>query len=388
MSFATSAPVHSQAVYQSQPDSRVRLLLHDLHEYLPYSLPFYRRLQFHLSHPNPPYAQTFHSPAAAHRTGQPLSREDDWLHHELRQDLNARPAPWLAAHIDLSRAGETQIWVFANWECPRDTTPNQDPGAGEIEARRVVLQQLFETIYNAHCPQMPATPPEAWNLVKRRNMNNLPFSRTRVLFGACHALVRLLIPQAAITRVDAPYLKYLFPQNCYNSPPRAEQDCQTDAREIELPAGYRYGELQEDHLTIVLDRSHIPRSIKTLASLLGIGLFHTSQASPVSWGFLGVDGSLTSLHTEPEHRGKSLAVLLARELFRQQGEFFRTKAGGRQPARGALEVPWAHADVSRSNMRSRRVMEKVGGSVSWEDWWVEVELEQVVGKDGCWRPLE
>jgi hypothetical protein len=382
-------------------EQKIHHLLRALHTYLPYSLPLYRRLQFHLSHPNPPFAQVFDAFSAL----SPLSTErlstEQWLSVVSKQASPTEQIPWICSHIDLSAAGQTQVWVFANWEHPeihtRDATPQ------DVEARRHLLQALFETIYDRDTPLIPVAGPKSLLKVKKIGREDVSFSRTRVLFGAMNLHVRALIPQGTgerlddgtlhylfpganvITHVDKPYMKYLFPTrsvNLHQPPPEAQQNGAEPG--AGLPPGYSFGPMPYQYLPLVLDRTSIPRGLDTMASFFSIALFYQQDPTPIGWGFLGKDASLTSLHTELEHRGKGLAVLLSKELFRQQNAHFRTL--GDENA-GTEEVLWAHADVSKGNVASRKVMEKIGGRVEWETCWTEVELESLVGRQGMWRAL-
>ena len=384
------------ASLESPSIQQIHLLLRALHTYLPYSLPIYRRLQFHLSHPNPPFAQVYD----AFSRLSPLSEErlstGQWLSLTSKQESTAEQIPWICSHVDLSAAGQTQVWVFANWELPE--IQKQEPTAQVLEARKRLLQVLLEKIYDRDVTLIPETGPEGLLKVKKIGREDVPFSRTRVLFGALNLCVRSLIPQGSGERLDdgtlhylfpegkiihmveEPYRKYLFPTKSSRQP--LEEQSGTDSSVI-LPPGYSFGAMQYQHLPMVLDRTSIPRGVDTMASFFSIGLFYNREPIPVGWGFLGKDASLTSLHTEPEHRGKGLAVLLSKELFRQQNDHFRTLGDEDED----IEVLWAHADVAENNMASRKVMEKIGGKVEWETCWIEVELESLVGHSGMWRAL-
>ena len=362
--------------YASPSDEHVQLLLRALHTYLPYSLPLYRRLQFHLSHPNPPIAQIFDSLALQEVTVPSGPRADWWLSTASKKSTPDDQTPWLAAHIDLSVGGQTAIWVFANWEVPEIGT--QTTTKSTLDFRKSLLHSLFETIYHRDVSRMPEEPPETWlNLKKRAGYEDTPYSRSRLLFGTLHSAVRSMMPQEAIARVDDPYLKYIFTPECYGS---------STGPANQLPPGYRFEPMKHEHLHLVCERTHIPRTVETLAKWFGLGVYHQGQAEPISWGFLGKDASLSSLHTEPEHRGKSIAVLLSRELFRQQNYHFRSASDAEQTTLD--DVSYADANVSASNMQSRRVMEKIGGKVMWEVCWLELELEALVGAKGIWNLLQ
>src|SRR2546423_4914284 len=157
----------------------IHLLLRALHTYLPYSLPLYRRLQFHMGHPNPPFAQVFETFSPLN----PLSKErlspEQWLSLASKQEPAEEQVPWICSHIDLSAAGQTQVWVFANWEHPQ--VQGQETRAPDLEARRRLLQALFERIYDCDVPLIPETGPKGLLKVKNVGREDVPFSRTRVL---------------------------------------------------------------------------------------------------------------------------------------------------------------------------------------------------------------
>lgn len=371
--------------------AEVLSLLSTLEAYLPYSLPLYRRLQFYLAHPShptgPPHAhiyQAFAEGVEGHKSeSRPAERSE-----RLLQDENPGAAetmlqrPWLAAHVDLSRSGETQIWVFANWECP--------PGKGypmpqleDIETRRCLLLSFFGFVYTHCVPLMPPTPLLSFTKVKKLHGNHHSYSPSAVLLGSCNLSIRSLIPEFAIRRVDRPYIKYMF-SSAGDEQVLSEPIPNSPAV---LPPGYRFGALrQPKDLQLAIDRTTIPRTVETLALLPSRAVFFENEPEPVAWGFLGTDASLTSLHTEPHHRGKNLAVMLARELLRMQGKYFSARDF---ESRGDVNIvdgsKLGHADVADDNLGSRKVMEKAGGRPLWKVCWVEVELETLFEEDGTRR---
>jgi hypothetical protein len=122
-----------------------------------------------------------------------------------------------------------------------------------------------------------------------------------------------------------------------------------------------------------------------MAILPSRAIFYEDEPDPVAWGFVGIDASLTTLHTEHEHRRKNLAVSLAKELLRIQAAQFKTPGcKGGEDQRADSRSSWGHADVSEDNTGSQRVMAKAGGWLMWRNCWVEVELERLLGEGGLW----
>ncbi|EXJ61164.1 uncharacterized protein A1O5_11956 [Cladophialophora psammophila CBS 110553] len=310
------------------------------------------------------------------------------------------------------------------------------------------MRALFHYIRNDLVPSLPTSPPDEWLELKRTGKYlSTPYSRNKVLFGTVSEKLWRHFPLQARTRTDAGYWKYLFrvvegekslslssPQNQHNDDDGAGGNRETSTPPTSsgvpssgvplLPPGYEFGPMRPSDLQTVLDRTPIPRTLATLRQFVSLGLFRRDeQPSPgpgrgpaVGWGFLGKDASLSSLHTEPEHRGKGLAVALGRELLRRQhvvspsdaaaeaeaeveeekeGEISHGDVGrgrgnrSRYPTidysrstTSAKPFAWAHADVSQSNTASRRVMEKLGGMALWMVMWTEVDMEKMLSSSG------
>jgi GNAT superfamily N-acetyltransferase len=97
---------------------------------------------------------------------------------------------------------------------------------------------------------------------------------------------------------------------------------------------------------------------------------------PIAWAFLGTDGALATLHVEPEHRGRGLALRLSKEVMRRgmaPGGLFgadNVEIADHQDRLGG----WVHTEVAQYNQASRRVMEKIGGKPLTTVTWTVIEL--------------
>ena len=103
-----------------------------------------------------------------------------------------------------------------------------------------------------------------------------------------------------------------------------------------------------------------------------VGVFVTGQgegAEPVAWTFLGVDSSLTTLHVEPEYRGKGLAKAVVRKAWR---DHLDCHTGSDEST--AAQERWAHADVSTDNVSSNAMCKSLGGEIMWSDYWLTIDL--------------
>jgi GNAT superfamily N-acetyltransferase len=125
--------------------------------------------------------------------------------------------------------------------------------------------------------------------------------------------------------------------------------------------------MREQDIVTVKARTSIPRSTNTLLSLKSVGVFEEQSDRPVAWTFLGLDGSLTTLHTEPEHRGKGIAKAVAAKIMRECAPGLAIDDVGNA---------WAHADVYLGNLQSESVCRSLGGEGVWKDYWVRIDLEK------------
>lgn len=102
------------------------------------------------------------------------------------------------------------------------------------------------------------------------------------------------------------------------------------------------------------------------------------EEQPIAWAFLGLDGPLATLHVEPEHRGKGLALALSRETMRRgmdaNGTFGAGRNGIEDKELAGRVGEWVHTEVASYNQASKRVMEKVGGEVRSAVMWAVIEL--------------
>ena len=94
-----------------------------------------------------------------------------------------------------------------------------------------------------------------------------------------------------------------------------------------LPEGYHFSKVRQEELQVVISRTDIPRREETLARLGSVAIQYrqpptgevegtTAEGQDegnadvgtlIAWAFLGVDGSLSSLYVEAEHRRRGLA---------------------------------------------------------------------------------
>ena len=263
-----------------------------------------------------------------------------------------------------------------------------------------------------------------------------------------------------VSGISVPYCKWLIapPGRNVKSQKEAagEDEKEDDDYETPLPPNYAFSTLLTHELPLTISRTSIPKTAFTLAQLGNVCVRYVSDATvhstpsipstppsppsqslpttttttpidpststqppnqshhhqPIAWAFLGVDGSLSSLHVEPAHRRQGLAKAVSRRLLRRLADDaaamgFRAVSegpgddwggvyggqeggggehggrdrdggtGGETTEYGAGEG-WAHSDVAEENVGSAGVARGLGGRVGWRVRWVRMELAAAV----------
>ncbi|KAJ5592766.1 hypothetical protein N7537_009670 [Penicillium hordei] len=198
------------------------------------------------------------------------------------------------------------------------------------------------------------------------------------------------IPNIRVHRFDdPPYYKYFFRRSEFSPEAESARSADLPFADLSLPSGYRFHDREgregvlSKHLDLVQSRTHIPRPRSQLSKIPGMAVYLDSTSSdademPIAWGFLGVDGALATLHVEPEHRGRGLAVPLSKAVMRHgmavNGVFGAGSVNSEDSQTRERVGAWAHTEVAGYNNASRRVMEKIGGQVLTTVTWTVIEL--------------
>jgi GNAT superfamily N-acetyltransferase len=319
-------------------------LLPTLHELLPYPLPLYRRLQF-----------PFHS-ASSHILAS-FPPDDLCCNHppETRyttpEQMKA-PKCFAAAFVDRSRRPETECFLFLSSEVPNRCSEN----CQSCQSALLALIRHIKTLPFPDSVHTNITSTSQQYLTHLANPNI-------ILIGGIHAFPANLLRSADLIDTSHPgleytYIKYLFRTSTLPAP-------------SDLPDGLCWERVIPSDFELVRSRTAIPRQDATLALLPSMAIHSIAPDSetslPIAWTFLGVDASLTSLHVEPEWRGKGLAKKLASKIF-----------GDRVVFNGEGEEDmWAHADVAVDNLQSQGVCKSLGGEQWWTVYWIRLDLGRV-----------
>ena len=380
----TTTPIKTPKLY-SHSNPRVTVLPH-LTPLLPSTLPLVRRIQFHFQSPHAHVLSTF--PAPKFTDGLPQIQPTATL------------GPFAAAYVDRSRAPETECWIFSTLES-RPALPT------DLEHDDLAISQVFALL--VHIAQLSPAP---------------ALSRSpRILLGAIHSRIAQIlmdgdsplqggIPvgsgpdgykpfhrgredmKSVVKGHSVPFRKFLFtPAEIKRIQSTAVgADIRDKVMEETLEAlDLEWDEVREEKgdFEAVIDATPIPREKRTLRLLPNVALRRKMSHGEdsigrggeiVAWAFLGVDGSLTSLHIAPELRRKGLGKAVSERLFALlrgiEGEGER-KVGKGFRAVGKGEV-WCHSDVAVGNPSGVGVARSLGGCDGWYCYWCWVDLDEVV----------
>ncbi|MCJ1283746.1 hypothetical protein MMC26_003077 [Xylographa opegraphella] len=365
----------------THPSPRHTLLPHLL-PLLPSTLPLVRRLQFH-----------FQSPHATVLCTLPPSTPP-----------TTPPPPFAALYVDRSRAPETECWLFSTHELP---TPAPQNAAAALPHFLALLGEI------PHLP-LPATYPSTQD-PSRLLLGAVHRSVLETLAGsplAPHAGKKVISGPGAASATDewrgsaaassgcvrghtVAYQKFLFESETVAR--AAAGGDGSDGEPLLGVLGLEWTSVREGEYGLVASRTEIPRSGRTMRLLGSVGLRRRrrrrrqeggggaseregeGEGQLVAWAFLGPDGSLTSLHVEPEFRGRGLGKLVTRRLFALLGEGGR--GSGFEDVREGEE--WCHSDVATDNAGSIGVARGLGGEEGWECFWAWVDLEEVERMSGA-----
>ncbi|KAK4672960.1 hypothetical protein QC763_107580 [Podospora pseudopauciseta] len=293
--------------------------------YFPFSLPVLRRIQF---------AETF-----ADRGGcTSHSRVVHVYHHPGTRD----PDRFVTGYVDLSKGPETQVWLFCSLEI--------QSGGEEGRVWDGLLLRFFQVAEGL------------WEGGRKK----------KILVGSIHEMVRkrminlgMGLEKTALAGGQEWEFDYKFVFRVGDLP-ELEGGMSDKTWEVEGREFY-WDEVRKGDVGLVKSRTAIDRQEMCRATLLmvpslAVRLGATGEA--VGWGFLGLDGTLMSLHVEEPYRrlgfGKAIAIKLMRERLHEYGD----------DGLGA-------ADVWVENTKSQGLCRAIGGKPSWIVSWGILDLESM-----------
>lgn len=246
------------------------------------------------------------------------------------------------AFVDRGRAPETEVWCFGSWESWGDGESEGQEGK-MTEGVREVVRAVVEKVKGLDGPESLSA------------KNGDAADGNVMLWGAVHErTARVFQDWGLLTRGLEPNWMFVF-----------DLDALPATRD--LPKGLHWGELKQEHFDLVRSRTSIQRRDRTLGAVPNLAIFEQGSSTPISWVFLGLDASLTSLHVEKEWRGRGLAKAITTKIFKEKMDGFWQD--------GVKEI--AHGYVIVGNKESEGMCRSLGGTSGWQTFWLRVDLGQV-----------
>jgi len=349
--------VRSYSLTSPTATSLISHALDALRPHLPTSLPLYRRLQF----------GRFFDNASCLLTNVQLTEKDTTTTNTSEDEQR----PWLIAFVDRSCRPETEVWLFGSWE---SKPPRVTDYEGWKDVDRLVLA-LVKTVKNLPVPtsiHQDVLDAQAATIENDDKRDAIGKSRNDysshahnpdiVLWGAIHEQTAPIFQRLnVLSEQDHDVPNHTFVFDVASLPPPRP-----------LPEGLRWGDMTPGHLALVRSRTQIPRQDRTLAILPSLAIYPTSSSdaassvAPIAWAFIGLDASLSTLHVEPEWRGKGLAKAITTKLFEDKLSKFWED--------GLEQI--AHGYVTVGNKASEGMMRSLGGTSHWVCYWSRVDVSK------------
>lgn len=355
--------------FEDVPARATAAQLRLLEAHLPYSIGLLRRLQ---SAAGALEGGASAFPADSTRLPDGTS---EWAHVLFVYDGDEEePTPatasFAAAYVDLSKAPETQVWLYASDEDVDGSddgtaVPQVDRGAAltaawpparHERAGRLVraLFRRVRTLAREQAPHVPAIVAHCTEHVKVNMHEALRHVVRPRTGGVGQGEGAFVPPSAEKPHIVGPYWdaydRWLF--RLEDVPAESRQADGLVVRGLDHPL--RWDVVHQADVPLVKSRTHIVRQEETLLLVPSAGL--RDNGTLIAWAFLGLDGSIWTLHCEEAYRGRGIAKALAARLIRRYNGVFSDDG-------------WCQADVAATNPASQAVCRSLGGKRTWSSSW-------------------
>ncbi|KAK4181602.1 hypothetical protein QBC36DRAFT_361206 [Triangularia setosa] len=330
-----------------------------LQAFLPQTLPVLRRIQF---------AKNF-----AERGGTTKSSRVVHVYHPEfynPADDGSQGQYFVTAYVDLTRWPETQVWLFSSVEvkvsgetslgCMRVTLYE-----GEGRVHDGLLGGLFGFIAGLEWPESEGEGVEEIKKVVGRKGKE----ERKILVGSIHEVVRrrMLAMGMGLEKTEVAGgqewewdYKFLFR---IEELPELEGEMRQERWEAN-GRGFYWDTVKKEDVKLVKSRTGIDRQEATLLMVPSVAVRLGATDQAVGWAFLGLDGTVMTLHVEEPYRrlglGKAIAIKLMREHL---GEYATDGYGA--------------ADVWVGNEKSQGLCRAIGGRTRWIVSWGILDLESI-----------
>ncbi|KAJ0121660.1 hypothetical protein J7T55_008827 [Diaporthe amygdali] len=310
-----------------------------LKDHLPQSLALFRRLQF-----------THYPSGTSEHARYLFATDSDGGPNGGDRQGHANPRHFAAAYLDLSKGPETEMYFFSSLEDATDLTAVPDDEVEHVLDLAVALFQRARLIAQA------AASSGAYKLFRGAS----GASAGGVMVGGLHQpTYELLRERRGLTSSYwNPHDVWLF---------RLDRLPALGEGPVGLRAGdpggqgLRWDVVRREDVPLIASRTKIPKVEATLMSEPSVGVRDAAEAL-VAWGFIGVAGTLSTLHVEEPYRGKGMAKAVATKVLREHS---------------FGDDGWSSADVHIDNVQSQGVCKGLGGEKGWRTCWTVIDFDSI-----------
>ncbi|KAK9771034.1 hypothetical protein AB5N19_08321 [Seiridium cardinale] len=347
---------------------------------LPYSLPILRRLQLWPRHEGTLFITT----------RLPLDGPIEGTDNPQRATADSL---WTMAVVDRSGYPSTEIWPLSSLELYHGSAPHEKgPQQPDVGPRSLVLpfsddvRERAASQLMAVISQVPITNRAASGPLSNLYQNPESAGSAYCLAGNVHTTIAALLARedGVILRGSPPYGKYIFGVSAAEGAPglTAPDGCSDG-----LPRGLVWSSIGPDDYADVRAANKIVRSDATIAHLRSAAVREVAprpggrRGRAVAFAFASGDGSVRTLHVDPEHRRQGLATAVVQRLLRTGA--FEPPESGPLAATGEVTrqmepTTLAFTSIEGSNTGSIRTFKAVGGKWYWDVYWLWLDLDRVV----------
>ncbi|KAG8164759.1 hypothetical protein KVR01_005034 [Diaporthe batatas] len=315
-----------------------------LRDHLPQSLPLLRRIQF------------THFPQGTTEHARYLIATDSDGSIDSGEGQAQQPPPppppskhhFAACYLDLSKGPETEMYLYTTLEDAPDPSALPD---SEVER---VLDLAVSLLRRGKLAAEEALRPGA------------PFKLARgpggFLVGGLHQpTYELLCARRGLTSSYwNPHDAWLF--RLERLPPaQPSSSAAAGGGPPGAHEGLRWDVVRREDVPLIASRTYIPKIEATLMSEPSVAV-RDAEGTLVAWGFVGVAGTLSTLHVEEPYRGKGMAKAVATKVLREHS---------------FGDDGWGSADVHVDNAQSQGVCKALGGEKGWKNCWTVVDLDSI-----------
>jgi ribosomal protein S18 acetylase RimI-like enzyme len=298
---------------------------------------------------------------------------------------------WSMALIDRGNHPSTELWPFCSLELYHGTAPHE-----RTAQKADVHPENFTLPFSADICALATSQ-------IRMILSHVPMTRrpdvsdadqfkttgrgSLLLAGNVHSTVAALMASAGLLiHASVPYGKYLFPAT---ADPKA-LELAPSGSSAGLADGLAWSVMRgaRDFADVMAVNS-IVRSPNTLAKLPNVAIRETrmregrEEGKAIAFAFASGDGSVRTLHVDPDYRRRGLAKMVVRRLL-DTGVF-------EPPAEGPLAAdpevlaememagnggPLAFTGIAEGNVSSVRTFQAVGARWRWDVYWLVLDLSR------------